>query len=410
MTTRAADATIKGYYYQFDTSILKLLELRANTDSITIEGIEDIDINTATEATTIQCKYLSKPRFTNSAVREPITLMLDHFVNPATPNNYNYVLYAHFENETPGSEPTIDLTKLKDILTYTENKVEKKHHTDNGITDSKLNAFIRQFQLVFGKEFNKQQQEVIQRLKTKFNCTDFEADTLYYNNALRIVIDRAIKRNAAQRVITKSEFITGIDCSKKLFNEWFIKLRSKKEYLKLAAQGLKSTRALDPIRTKVVVIGKEILIADNTEMPIESFIENLVSKYYKLNSALRNAKPLTIVLDCDSTTFIGIKRNLIGRELYFNDGYEEISFSSQHFNKEPIINTTTNGTKILKSSYLFKLISRTCLISNIAYIQQPSVLLNFSKKDLPSTFTANIQYFDFKYCENLKDIYKLLAP
>lgn len=410
MTTRAADATIKGYYYQFDTSILKLLELGADADSITIEGIEDIDINTATDATTIQCKYLSKPRFINSAVREPITLMLDHFVNPATPNNYNYVLYAHFENETPGSEPTIDLTKLKDILTYTENKVEKKHHADNGITDSKLNAFIRQFKFIFGKEFSTQQQEVIQKLKSKFNCTDFEADTLYYNNALRIVIDKAIKRTVAQRVITKSEFISGIDCSKKLFNEWFIKLRSKKEYLKLAAQGLKSTRALDPIRTKIIVIGKEILIADNTEMPIESFIENLVSRYYKLNSALRNAKPLTVVLDCDSTTLIGIKRILIRCDLSFNDGYEGISFSSQHFNKEPIINTTTNGVKILKSSFSFKLISRTCLIANIAAIQQPSVLLNFSKEDLPSTFTTNTQYFDFKYCENLKDIYKLLAP
>lgn len=409
MTTRAADATIKGYYYQFDTSILKLLELRANADSITIEGIEDIDINTATDATTIQCKYLSKPRFINSAVREPITLMLDHFVNPTTPNNYNYVLYAHFENETPGSEPTIDLAKLKEILTYTENKVEKKHHTDNGITDVKLNAFIRQFKFVFGKEFTTQQQEVIQKLKIKFSCSDFEADTLYYNNALRIVIDKAIKRTTTQRVITKAEFISGIDCSKKLFNEWFIKLRSKKEYLKLATQGLKSTRALDPIRTKVIVIGKEILTADNSELPIESFIENLVSKYYKLNSALRNAKPLAVVLDCDSTTLISIKRVLINNELSFNDGHEGINFSSQHFNKEPVINTTANAAKISKSSYSVKLISRTCLIANIATIQQPSVLLNFSKEDLPNTFISG-QYFDFKYCENLKDIYKLLAP
>nr|MBK9651825.1 hypothetical protein [Bacteroidota bacterium] len=388
---------------------MKLLDLRANADSITIEGIEDIDINTATDATTIQCKYLSKPRFINSAVREPITLMLDHFVNPTTPNNYNYVLYAHFENETSGSEPTIDLAKLKEILTYTENKVEKKHHTDNGITDVKLNAFIRQFKFVFGKEFTTQQQEVIQKLKTKFSCTDFEADTLYYNNALRIVIDKAIKRTTTQRVITKAEFISGIDCSKKLFNEWFIKLRSKKEYLKLATQGLKSTRALDPIRTKVIVIGKEILMADNTELPIESFIENLVSKYYKLNSALRNAKPLAVVLDCDSTALISIKRVLINNELSFNDGHEGISFSSQHFNKEPVINTTANAAKILKSSYSLKLISRTCLISNVATIQQPSVLLNFSKEDLPSTFISG-QYFDFKYCENLKDIYKLLAP
>jgi hypothetical protein len=409
MTTRAADATIKGYYYQFDTSILKLLELRTNSDSITIEGIEDIDINTATDATTIQCKYLSKPRFINSAVREPITLMLDHFVNPSTPNNYNYVLYAHFENETPGSEPTIDLVKLKEILTYTENKVEKQHYTDNGITDAKLNSFIRQFKFIFGMEFKTQQQEVIQKLKIKFNCADFEADTLYYNNALRIVIDKAIRRNTSQRVITKAEFISGIDCSKKLFNEWFIKLRSKKEYLKSAAQVLKSTRALDPIRTKVIVIGNEILTAVNSELPIETFIENLVSKYYKPNAALRNAKPLTVVLDCDSTTLNSIKRVLINNELSFNDGHEGISFSGHFFNKEPVINTTPNAAKILKSSYSVKLISRTCLITNISTIQQPSVLLNFSKEDLPNTFT-NGQYFDFKYCENLKDIYKLLAP
>ena len=188
MTTRAADATIKGYYYQFDTSILKLLELRANADSITIEGIEDIDIYTATDATTIQCKYLSKPKFINSAVREPITLMLDHFVNPATPNNYNYVLYAHFENETPGSEPTIDLTKLKDILTYTENKVEKKHHTDSGITDAKLNSFLRQFKFVFGKEFSAQQQEVIQKLKKNVFCQKI---VFFQFSLLHISIEKA---------------------------------------------------------------------------------------------------------------------------------------------------------------------------------------------------------------------------
>lgn len=409
MTTRAADATIKGYYYQFDTSILKLLELRANDDSITIEGIEDIDINTATDATTIQCKYLSKPRFINSAVREPIMLMLDHFISSTNPNNYNYVLYAHFENETPGSEPTIDLAKLKEILTYSENKVEKHHHTDNGISEATLNLFISQFKFVFGKEFHTQQKEVIQKLKSKFNCSDFEADTLYYNNALRIVIDKAIKKPYSQRVISKADFINGIDCRKKLFNEWFIKLRSKKEYLKLAAQGLKSTRALDPIRTKFIIIGKEILNADNSELPIEFFIENIVTKYYKLNSALRNAKPLTVVLDCDSTTLISIKRVLINNEISFNDGHEGINFSSNNFNKEPVINTTANAAKILKSSYFVKLISRACLIANIATIQQPSVLLNFSKEDLPNTFTCG-QFFDFKYCENLTDIYKLLVP
>lgn len=409
MTKRAADATIKGYYYQFDTTILKLLELQTNADSITIEGIEDIDINTATEETTIQCKYLSKPRFINSAVREPITLMLEHFVNPETSNNYNYVLYSHFEIEIQGNEPRIDLTKLKEILTYTEINVVKRYHTDNGITDAKLSAFLRQFKFVFGKEFNTQQQEVIQKLKAKFNCSEFEADTLYYNNALRIVIDKAIRKNINERILSKADFINGINCSKKLFNEWFIRLRSKKEYLKLAAQVLKSTKALDPTRTKMIVIGKEILLADNTELPIEAFIENLVAKFYKINSALRSSKPLAISLDCESANIDIIKKFLIENEIVFNDGYESISFSSHHFNKEPIINTTANGQKILKASYSVKIISRDCLIANIITVEKPSVLLNFSKEDLPNSFT-NGQYFDFKYCENLKDVYKLLAP
>jgi len=177
MATREAFATIKGYYYQFDTSILKLMELQNDLDSIIVEGIEDIDIKTATEDTTIQCKYLSKPRFINSAVREPIILMLDHFINPTTPNNYKYTLYAHFENEAPGNEPIIDLPKLKDILSYSEKKVEKHYEIEKGITNATLDAFLLQFKFTFGLEFFAQQQIVIEKLRNKFHCSAFEADT-----------------------------------------------------------------------------------------------------------------------------------------------------------------------------------------------------------------------------------------
>jgi hypothetical protein len=409
MATRAADATIKGYYYQFDTSILKLLGLRTNADSITVEGIEDIDINTATEDTTVQCKYLSKPRFINSAVREPIMLMLDHFVNPVTSNNYNYVLYAHFENETPGNEPTIDLAKLKEILTYSENKIEKHHEIENSISDAKLNAFLLQFKFTFGVEFYTQQQQVIDKLKNKFTCSDFEADTLYYNNALRIVINKAIQRNTTQRIITKAEFITGIDCSKKLFNEWFIKLRSKKEYLKLIAQNLRSTRTLEPPRAKVILLGENILDANNSELPLLSFIENLISKYYKPNSSLRDAKPLTLILDCDKKKLLAIKGSLIDNEILFNDGCEEIKFSTEIFNKEPVVNKTDNGAKILKASYSVKIISKSTFDIHFTNINSPSSFLIFSKENISNRFPSG-QLFEINYCDNLKEVHKLLTP
>lgn len=408
MTTRAADSTIKGYYYQFDTTILKLLELTSETDSITIEGIEDIDINTATDSTTIQCKYLSKPRFINSAVREPIILMLDHFVaNPTNP--LNYVLYAHFENEKQGNEPKIDIVKLKEILTYTQDKVVKQHHIDKKITDTQLNAFLKKFDFVFGKEFSVQQKEVLQKLKTHFSCSsDFEADTLYYNNALRIVIDKAIKKQKNQREITKRDFIQGIDTKKRLFNEWFIKLRSKKEYIKTISQNLKSTRALEASRAKIVFIGKEIIEANNTELPIETFVENLIAKYFKLNSALRDAKPITIILECDESSLKEIKRRLISSCIVFNDGFEHIHFSSLIFNAKPIITKSSNGTKIINSSYLIKLISKNTFDSNLADIEAPTVFISFSKNEVSKQFDTG-QFFDYKYCETLKDVFQVLT-
>ncbi len=409
MTTRAADATIKGYYYQFDTSILKLLELVSDSDSIIVEGIEDIDINTATDTTTVQCKYLSKPRYINSAIREPISLMLEHFVNPATPNNLKYILYAHFENEIAGNEPTIDLTKLKAILSYSEKGVEKHYELEKGISNGQLNTFISQFKLTFGTEFYAQQKQVIDKLKIKFSCSEIEADNHFYNNALRIIIDKAIKRNESQRQITKADFLSAIDCRKNLFNQWFIKLRSKKEYLKQSAQSLKSSRALEPARTKVILIGNEVILADNNELPLESFIENLIEKFYKLNSSLRNAKPLTVVLDCDTSILLNLKRFMIDNEIIFNDGFEELKFSTSIFNKEPIVNTTTNGTKILKSSYQIKLISKNTWASNISEIVVPRVVINFSSSDALNHFSTG-QFFDFKYCESFNEVFKVLAP
>lgn len=43
---RNAVSTLKGYFYQFDFSILQLLNLENMADKVTIEGIEDIDITT----------------------------------------------------------------------------------------------------------------------------------------------------------------------------------------------------------------------------------------------------------------------------------------------------------------------------------------------------------------------------
>ncbi len=42
MTNRSAVDTIKGYFYQFGMSILSVLRLANDSDSISIECVEDI--------------------------------------------------------------------------------------------------------------------------------------------------------------------------------------------------------------------------------------------------------------------------------------------------------------------------------------------------------------------------------
>ena len=167
-------------------------------------------------------------------------------------------------------------------------------------------------------------------------------------------------------------------------------------------------RALEPTRTKVILIDNDIIAANNTELPLNFFIENLIGKYYKLNSSLRSAKPLTIVLNCNTSTLQEVKKFLIDNEILFNDGYEDLKFSTQIFNREPLVNTTTNGVKILKASYLVKLISKETLINNISNVTDPSVFINFSNGDVTHKFN-NAQFFDFKYCEDLQDVYKILT-
>ena len=46
MSKRSAEDTIKGYFYQFDYSISSILKLPNKKDLMTVEGVEDIDIDT----------------------------------------------------------------------------------------------------------------------------------------------------------------------------------------------------------------------------------------------------------------------------------------------------------------------------------------------------------------------------
>jgi len=414
MAKRSAEATIKGYYYQFDTTILKLIELANDSDSVIIEGIEDIDIISGSNTETIQCKYLSANKATNSLIREPISLMLTHFVANST-KLIKYNLYAHFENETPNTEKAIDLALLKDILSYREKTnnawVNKEFHTDNNISDAQLSEFLTRFKFRFGEEFETQQKKVVQKLKTHFNCTEYEGEKLYYNNSLKIVLDKAIKKTDAERTITKTDFINAINCGKILFSIWFKKYKTHKEYIADIAGRIRSTKALSPSKSKIIFIGKNILDADNSELPVSELVKNIIDRHYKVGTVLYNAIPPTVILELDLTGITTLKKELIKQGIKFNDGHENIEFNANLFNEKPIINKKGQTTKIGKSSYIIKLITNQTFEDFKTQITVGNVFIYFSDSDFTyQSLTNNTsQLHDIKYCNNLKDLSKLIC-
>ena len=82
MTDRSAVDTIRGYFYQFDLSILSILRLKSPEDSVEIECTEDVDIRTATDVTATQCKYYAKTEYNHSVIKDAVKHMVLRSITP----------------------------------------------------------------------------------------------------------------------------------------------------------------------------------------------------------------------------------------------------------------------------------------------------------------------------------------
>lgn len=117
MSNREATDTITGYFYQFDKTILEILQQQDTDALVCVEGIEDIDVRSIDEIRAIQCKYYAKTEYNHSVIKKPVTLMLHHFAANRS-SGVKYYLYGHYES---GQEKLTVLsceTLKKNFLTY----------------------------------------------------------------------------------------------------------------------------------------------------------------------------------------------------------------------------------------------------------------------------------------------------
>lgn len=239
MTDRSAVDTIRGYFYQFDLSILSVLQLTSPDDSVEIECTEDIDIRTATEVTATQCKYYAKTEYNHSEIKDAVKHMVSHFKESLTGTkpNVSYSIKGHYASGQEKLDCDIDVDFLKKhFLTYSKGKgtakVTRYHHSELGLSDANLEEFLKRLTIdVRAKEFDEQFRDVLALIGKTSGGTPFEAEYFYYNNALAVIRELSIKAAPADRTITKKEFLKRIDTSTILFDKWFVKKKGKKAHL-----------------------------------------------------------------------------------------------------------------------------------------------------------------------------------
>ena len=328
---RSASDTIKGYFYQFDYSILNLLTLAEPEESVQIECIEDIDVHTATETTAVQCKYYAKSEYNHSVIKEPIMLMLSHFadVKAGKKKPIKYFLTGHYKSGQEKLPGSIDLDFFKpNFLTYTriedlngiKTKVIHHHHDELGLDDADLLQFIQHLKIdLCGQEFDSQYQSILTKLRSMFSCSEFTAEYFFYNNALHVIKDLSIKPTASARLIKKKDFLNRIDKKAILFNEWFLQMKGLKVHLATLKKEYFTSLNISPFERFFLI---DTNLCKSGIYEIVEVIHLIAKKWSKLSKRETNPFCPYIFLQ-GLTTFqlIDIKTVLLNEGLLINDGH-----------------------------------------------------------------------------------------
>lgn len=381
MSNRSATDTIKGYFYQFDYSIEKLLNLSNDSDKITVEGIEDIDIETLTETTAIQCKYYSKSEYNHSVIAKPIRLMLSHFKNVKNgiSTEIKYHLYGHYSSGQHKLSLPIDIKFLKDhFLTYKSGGVQKEHHVLLSLSDSELQEFIDLLSIdINAKDYLTQFNDIITSLSTIFSCDIFEAEYYFYNNALNEIRKTAIESDISKRKIVKSDFLSKINNKQILFNKWFLELKGKRQYHRELKDKYFRTLNKSPFERFFLI-----------DLPSSYQISNLKELVFVVSKRYSNLKkrepqtycPYIFFNNLTNADLLELKKQLFTEEFNFIDGvpFFGADFSTKSISVKADYN---NNIKV-------KLLKKTKEISDtISYITKTKKIYQFY---LSNPFYTNV--------------------
>lgn len=361
--SRSAHHTIAGYHYQFDKSLIEILKA-GTSETITLEGIEDIDLS----AETIQCKYHASQKYVPSQVKAPLQAFLTHF--SANRTSFTYTLYAHFNEGRLPTSFTVD--EAKAILGTALVPL--------GLTDAELASFLQtRLRCVPANDLDEQRREALAVICSALNCTPQEAEDYFYGNALHEIIRLSRQPTLPARQITRQQFVTTINRKRRLFSHWLVQLKGESDYHQFVRAALSNHQALSTTKQKHFQIHAGLVLQSGVP-GVVTLCRFLVERFFRVGHVLWDAVPPTVILDVEDDMLLKVKRELLAQQITVNDGFEHLGFQTWYFDLPPVTSRTVtrNGRptdKIGNASYVIRLIGRKTYDQNKASLRPPHVCL-----------------------------------
>ena len=350
--SRDATATIRGYIYQFDATILSILGLR-DDNYLDVEGIEDFDIGVDDLTDLFQCKYYASQRLTPAEFRDAILPMLKGFLNldVSARETRHFHLYGYYKDSTPGeSHPKLQELKAALIQRKRVQKADGKFQMQDidlqaklCATDADLRLFAERLTIHIGEEYEGHKKKVVAALKDEMRVTAIEAEEHLYPSALTLVSSLATGDTLAKRRTTKDQFCSQLMPSRTLINSWLLREKGDSTFCREMRQCHFSKHNIDPAH--------RFFIVDCThpvaEADLLSLLHTLRCKWsshtIRRKSDPERYAPYIFLRGLTDKQLIALKSSLQSEDIDFVDGY---AFAGASFNTKQVTKPQTYKNRI----------------------------------------------------------------
>jgi hypothetical protein len=373
-TTNGGYYAIKGFTYQFDKTILQILE--NPNENVQIEQIQDVGLQNYY----IQIKYKESQTYSPSKIKMAVHQLLACFqLNKSN----RFLLYCYFKNRSPETKK-LSSNELDSILSDRKNE----------FSESIKNEFLKKFTIEFSEDYEKQFKSVIKKINISFKLNSDELAILNHSIIRSKLIDIATLTKSKSRIVNfryLQDLLT--QGEKVIFNYAYLRYLDKSKYLNFLHRDFFTHKKLnirDFERLFFIEIDNKIKDSD-----LLKIIDSIQAKYFKKHTS---PAPYICMRSVDTDRFSTVKQMLYSKDLPFVDG--------THFDGDIFrINDLLASVHDNNSNATFKLFlsgNLDLVLSKIKFDEIYS-FYTFNRVEINSKY--NIKEF---YIEQTSDIIKII--